>query len=158
MRRHLISMWDITELFGLKGALKDHLVHPAMGGGIPPRLPKGHPTQPWTPPGMRHPHLLWAACVSAPPSSPCRIPSWCLNLPTFSLKSSPNVLSEQFIRKSPSHLSCKPLLALEGHYQLNKASSQSVSTEALLQTWTSLWLLPSGLTSAALGQSRQKEA
>jgi len=65
------SCYDVDGCFlewlGLEETLKDHPVPISCNGLIAThhiRLPRVHPTWPWTPLGMRHLQPLWAACAS----------------------------------------------------------------------------------------------
>jgi len=56
----------------LRETLKDKPVPTTLPLEEPPPTSSGcpgpHPMWPWTPPGMEHPQLLWAACARASPS------------------------------------------------------------------------------------------
>ena len=68
MRRHLISMWDITELFGLKENIKSIQTNPLLWAGCPPpRQAAQGPSNPALSTSRDGaPTALWAA-VPRPP-------------------------------------------------------------------------------------------
>lgn len=80
-----------TERFGLEGTLKTlpwARTCPSRQGCL-----KSHPSWPWTPPRVGHLQLLWAICASATAPSKNFLLTSKLNLPSFTLKPSPLVLS-----------------------------------------------------------------
>ena len=99
----------IIEWLGFEVNLKDHLVPTSLPwAGTPstrPSCSKPHPAWPWTLLGTGHLQLLWATCSSVSPP-PFILKNFFLisglNLPSFSLKPLPLVLSLHALVKSSS--------------------------------------------------------